>query len=1159
MENGEKISLPLMDIINMPKENFADTEIDAGFDKNNNEWELIVKYNGDIKKIIDDLNIKAEILNDSYAIVLLSPEKIENLLDFNEIEYVEQAKLLGIVDRNNLLSSCILPVQNNLGLTGKGVLVGIIDTGLNIKLKDFIDDNNLSRVLFYWDQTIDNKDKNKIPEGFLSGIEYSHEELNLIIKNDLEFISNDFDGHGTFIASIACSNGKINKDIIGVAPEANLIIVKLNNKKALTTQLMRGVKYCFDKARKLKMPIAINISFGTNNGAHDGKSLFESYINQAAQENISSIVVATGNEGISGHHYENKISQGEILDVEFVLSNGINALFLTLWKSFIDKFFIEVISPNGISTGKIVNLTQREFLIGEAKIYIFYGEPTPYNFDQEIYLQLISLDKNKNLSEGDWTIRIYGEKIVDGKFDIWLPINEVVSEQTRFLKPSLDITLTLPSTAENVISVGGYNSDLNASVNFSGRGYTRNNLIKPDLVAPAVNILCTNNFGDADAGSGTSLAAPFVTGSAALMMQWGIINKNDVYLYGQKLKAYLRLGAERKNNITYPNNIWGYGSLCLEKTFDELKKDDLETKKDIVMTQENNNKNKDGNLEENPVMSENYFEMLVKYNDYVGDILKKSAYIKSCAVLFNSYVIINVPIDKINDFINNIYPKIIAEWPEILTLMDRKSLDASGITSVQNNYLGLRGSGVLIGFIDTGIDYTKKNFIYEDDTSKIIYIWDQSIQGNPPENFCYGTEFSNQDINRALKSDRPFEIVPHRDEIGHGTFLASLAASRESGENIGAAPDSDLIIVKLKTAKNNIRKEKLISEEAIAYQASDVLTGIEYLYRKSLELDRPIAICLGLGTNDGSHFGESIFEEYITAISKQKGIVLCVACGNEGNARHHVQGKLLNTGDKNEIEINVGNNNKGFLLQIWNFPPNKISIGVISPTGEYIDRIPARDNFYMTIKLGLENTFIGIGYESFKNSEISQQSFIKFMNPTAGIWRVILYGDTISDGMYYAWLPVTGLIDADTFFLNSDSEATITSPATASGIISVGAYDINNNNLYISGSRGPKQIYKTAPAFVAPGVNVMTGEEIMSGTSVSCAITVGACALLLEWAIVRANLPSINTIIAWSYLIQGCVQQSGFNYPNNQWGYGKLNLLNTFESLKLSPINISSK
>lgn len=1106
-------------------------------DESQNDLEIIVKYSGDIKKIATDLDIPIEILNDNYAIILAEPQKINLLASYNEIEYMERAKLLGIV--NNLLSSCISSVQNNLGLTGKGTLIAIIDTGVNIKLKEFLNDDGSTRILFYWDQTLNNNP----PDGFSSGTEYTKNDLNKILQSGENFVSSDFNGHGTMVASIAAGNGRTNRNIKGVAVDAELIVVKLDSNRPLTTQLMRGVKYCVDKAKKLQKPLAINISFGTNNGAHDGKSLFESYINEVAQEAVLSIIVATGNEGNASHHYANKISQGQTLDVEFVVSGGANALFLTMWKSFVDKFSLEIIAPNGQTTGKI-NFSESEFLIDDTKVYIFYNDPTPYNFDQEIYFQFIST-KNM-LAEGTWTLRIYGEEIVDGEFNIWLPINEVSTGNTKFLNPTTNITLTLPSTAENVISVGGYDANLNSMANFSGRGYTRNGLIKPDIVAPAVDVSVINTNGNVESASGTSLAAPFVTGAAALMMEWGIVKKNDPYLYGQKLKAYLRLGANREKNISFPNNQWGFGSLCLQKTFDYLQNNQVYSAQNFING-------------ENAVMSEDYFEMIVKYNDYVGDLLKKSSYIKNCAVLNNNYVIINVPTDKMEEFLKTIYPKIIAEWPAILTLMDKKSMDASGITAVQNNpYLDLRGSQVLIGFVDTGIDYTKKNFIYEDGTSKIISIWDQTIQGNSPENFCYGSEFTNQQINQALKSENPFDVVAHRDEIGHGTFLASLAAGREDGENIGAAPDADLVIVKLKPAKNNIRREKLISENAIAFQTSDVLSGIEYLYRKSLQFARPIAICIGLGTNDGAHFGESLFEQYISDISKQKGTILCIAAGNEGNTQNHVQGKLLNAGDKNNIEINVSQGNEGFIFQLWNFPPNRISLSVTSPTGEYIERVPPRDNFYSTTKLTLEETTVTIGYEFNKNSLSNQYSSVKLDKPTPGLWTITLYGDIILDGLYYAWLPVKGLLHEGTFFLNSTSESTITSPATTSGVISVGAYDINTNNLYVASSRGPKQFNKVAPSFVAPGVNVTglypSGYGVMSGTSVSAAITTGACALLLQWAIVNNNSPSMDTLIAWSYLIQGCSQQSGFIYPNNQWGYGKLNLLNTFESLKLMPL-----
>lgn len=1134
----------LSEIIDMPYENdLLNTEIDAGYDKSQNKWEVIVKYSGDIKKIAGDLNIDIEILSDNYAIVWAQTEKIKTLATFNEIEYIEQSKLLGIVDKNNLLFSCISPVQNNLELTGSGTIVGIIDTGVNIKLKEFLNDDGSSRILYYWDQTLNKKP----PQNFLSGTEYTKDDLNKILTNGEEFESTDLSGHGTMVATIAAGNGSSNENIKGVATQAELIVVKLDSKRALSTQLMRGVKYCNDKAKQLQKPLAINISFGTNNGAHDGKSLFESYINDVADEGVNSIIVATGNEGITGHHYENKINQSETIDVEFSVSSNINSLFLTMWKSFVDKFSIEIIAPNGKSTGKI-NFRESYILINEIKLYIFYGEPTPYNFDQEIYFQFVS-QKNM-MDDGIWTLGIYGDEIVDGKFNIWLPINEVATVDTRFLNPSTNTTLTLPSSAENVISVGGYDSDLNTIANFSGRGYTRNGLIKPDLLAPAVSISVINSSGSIEKSSGTSLAAPFVAGSAALMMEWGIVNKNDSYLYGQKLKAYLRLGANRKNNISYPNNQWGYGSLCLEKTFEYL-----ENNRQLTYFTSNQNIING----ENTVFSENYFEMIVKYNDYVEDLLKKSSYIKSCVILDNTYVIINIPLDKIDEFLSSIYPKIIGEWSFILGLMDKKSMDASGITAVQNQpYLDLRGSGVLIGLVDTGIDYTKNNFIYEDDTSKIISIWDQSIPGNPPENFCYGTEFTNQQINQAINSDNPFEIVTHKDEIGHGTFLASLAAGRADGENIGAAPDADLLVVKLKQAKKNIRRERLISDEAIAFQSSDVLAGIEYLYRNAQKLDRPIAICIGLGTNDGAHFGESLFEEYITNIARQKGVTICICVGNEGNARHHVQGKLLESGNTNNIEINVAQGEKGFVFSLWNFPPNRISLSVTSPAGEHIERVQPKNNFLSTTKLALENTKVTIGYEFPKNNSGSQLSLVKLEEPTSGLWTITLYGDIISDGMYSAWLPITNFVSSETFFANATPESTITSPATSSGIISTGAYDINTNNLYVASSRGPKQFSKISPNLVAPGVNVVglypQGYGLMSGTSISAAITTGACALLLQWAIVNKNQPSMNTLIAWSYLIQGCVQQTGFIYPNNQWGYGKLNLINTFESLKLMPL-----
>lgn len=242
---SDKFSAPFSEIINMPQDDFADTQIDSGYDSEQKKWEVIVKYNGDILKIADQLQISIEILNESYAIVFDVAEKIEALATYDEVIYIEQAKLLGIVDTNNLLSSCITPVQNNMGLTGKGTIVAILDTGVNIKLKEFLNDDGTTRVLYYWDQTLDNNP----PTGFLSGTEYTRDDLNKILADNEEFVSTDFNGHGTMVASIAAGNGRTNQNVKGVATQAELIIVKLNSNRPLTTQLMRAIKYCTDKAK----------------------------------------------------------------------------------------------------------------------------------------------------------------------------------------------------------------------------------------------------------------------------------------------------------------------------------------------------------------------------------------------------------------------------------------------------------------------------------------------------------------------------------------------------------------------------------------------------------------------------------------------------------------------------------------------------------------------------------------------------------------------------------------------------------------------------------------------------------------------------------------------------------------------------------------------
>jgi subtilisin family serine protease len=334
--------------------------------------------------------------------------------------------------------------------------------------------------------------------------------------------------------------------------------------------MMRAIKYVIEKAQGAALPLAVNISYGTNNGPHDGNSLFEAYIDDMSEMWKTVIIVAAGNEGAAGHHFSGKMRQDELLSAEFVVAANLNSLYLTLWKNFADTFSFELISPNGVSSGEIVyGVPLTVMQTDGTNIYISYGRPTRYHTKQEVFFQFAG---ERAIPPGIWRLTVRGVSVVSGGFDIWLPTTEEVSADTAFMQPTVSNTLTLPSTSVNVISVGGYNSALGSAAPFSGRGGNNlpDNYAKPDLVAPATAILTARPGGGYGVYTGTSMAAPFVAGAAALMMEWGIHNGNDPFLYGQRVKAFLRRGAKRFPTESYPNPVWGYGALCVKNVIDEL-------------------------------------------------------------------------------------------------------------------------------------------------------------------------------------------------------------------------------------------------------------------------------------------------------------------------------------------------------------------------------------------------------------------------------------------------------------------------------------------------------------------------------------------------------------------------------------------------------------
>lgn len=533
--------------------------------------EVIVKYNGDIVRAAERIGGQAEVLSAQYAIVTLPEDALPELYGYTEVEDIEQAKRLYVKINRQLTASCITAVQlpSSYDLLGRGTIAAIIDSGIDYTHVDFRNEDGTTRILALWDQTIEGTP----PDGFLEGAEFTADQLNEALNALQPYAivpSRDYIGHGTAVAGIAAGNGQASGgENKGVAPLSELLVVKVgqrgNDTFAQSTEIMRAVKYVIDKARALGRPVAVNLSFGMNNGAHDGQSLFEEYLTAMSTEWKSAFVVPTGNEGAAGHHYEGMVTADAPTEIVFFTASGIEYFYLTLWKDFADTFSVELLLPSGASTGVVTAEDRRKQIrLGNLLITILYEQPTRYSVRQEVFFQVQA--NSGTIAPGAWLLRIIPQRIVSGAFQVWLPTLEEVTAKTYFSRPAVNDTMTLPATARKVIRVAGYNDRIGSIAAFSGVGSRDDMEQIPDVAAPAVSILAPSVGGGYDAFTGTSFAAPFVTGSALLLMEWAIVNGNAPFFYGERIRAYLRLGANRSAGLRYPNPTFGYGRLCLEAT-----------------------------------------------------------------------------------------------------------------------------------------------------------------------------------------------------------------------------------------------------------------------------------------------------------------------------------------------------------------------------------------------------------------------------------------------------------------------------------------------------------------------------------------------------------------------------------------------------------------
>lgn len=554
-----------------------------------------------------------------------------------------------------------------------------------------------------------------------------------------------------------------------------------------------------------------------------------------------------------------------------------------------------------------------------------------------------------------------------------------------------------------------------------------------------------------------------------------------------------------------------------------------------------------------PAQSEEYSDIIVRYQ-YAPEALLEELASYAPQVVDTQYSILHAPL---SDQLATVDQIGYAGVPSLFTYIDTTSLEASGILAVQvQPFLNLRGEGVLIGFLDSGIDYTHPAFRKNDGTSRILRIWDQTgFAGPSPSGIAYGTEYTQEQINEALFSPDPRAVVPVTDEEGHGTAVAGIACGSPDSEEdfTGAAPESDILFVRLKPAKQYLRRYFLIPDNASAFQESDLMLGVRYLVDISRKLRRPLVICIALGSNQGGHTGRTPLEDVLTSAQFNSGVYVTTGTGNEVGQGHHFLGRQTGAGETTDIELLVNEETGGFSMEFWADSPELYSIGFTSPLGETIQPVQPRAGASYEFNFLLENSKINLTYAVVEMQTGSQLILMRIQNPTVGIWRIRVENKMFINGIFHLWLPIKGLIDGDTHFFSPGVDTTLVIPSCAEAVLSVGAYNAYNGSLFTNSGRGFTRNGIIKPEFCAPGVNVTApapgGRYLaMTGSCAASALAAGATALFAEGGLKRTPPRYFTIQEIKSLFLRGTTRNPYNTYPNREWGYGAMNIYGSFES-----------
>lgn len=499
------------------------------------------------------------------------------------------------------------------------------------------------------------------------------------------------------------------------------------------------------------------------------------------------------------------------------------------------------------------------------------------------------------------------------------------------------------------------------------------------------------------------------------------------------------------------------------------------------------------------------------------------------------------------------------EIPKLYGLMDAVAIESTGASRLQNiPGLQLKGNGIIIGIIDDGIDAYHSAFRFSNGDTRILSAWNQEDQSlAPPDGLAYGSQITRELINEELSNPDSVILNNLANDSIHGTFTAGIAAGNINLEQgfASPAPQADIVVVKLKQAKKYLKDYYFIREGAKAYQENDIINAVVYISNIADMYNKPVIICVQLGTNQGGHSGISTLGTFLNSYAIRTRVAVVCPIGNEGNSRHHFSGRITEADAFEDVQIRVGANISGFTIELWGRSPDIFEVEIISPTGERVKRVQAVSGQEQVFKLFLERTVIYVKYELVERMTGEELIQIRLEAPTEGVWTIRVYGELVISGTFNIWLPITEFVGDDVYFLKPDPFTTLTSPADSFIPISVGAYNHSTAGLYINSGRGYAIGTMMKPTFVAPGVNILAptlnnSYIRLSGTSISAAITAGVMAQFMEWGILRGNRVNMNTIEIKNYLVRGASRKPTLSYPNREWGYGTLDVYNSIDILR---------